>query len=304
MNTETWALIAFTILAQTAVGAFVVLGVVHFFATRKAGAVQADKLSDRALFAIGGFLVLGMLASLLHLGQPMAAYRAISNFGTSWLSREITFGVLFAAVGAVFTIMQWQKWGSPGLRQGVAILAALIGIALVYSMSRIYMTGAQIAWNTIATPISFFATTVLLGALALASAFVINYWIVRRAEGPDCQEQQCGLLRGAIKWIAILAIVILGVEMVVTSLNSAHLVSIQKAGNPDFLDEYGVLFGIRLALAFIGAGIFGLLMYQAATRPGRESAMATFAFSALAVVFVAEIVGRFLFYATGINVGL
>lgn len=304
MNTETWALIVFTILAQASVGAFIVLGVVHFFASRKAGVEQADMLSDRALFAVGGFLVLGMLASLLHLGQPQAAYRAITNFGSSWLSREIAFGVAFAVLGAIFTVLQWQKWGSATLRQVVALLAGLVGIALVYSMARVYMTKAQIAWNTVATPISFFVTTLLLGSLVLAGAFVVNYWLVRRKEDADCQQQQCDLLRGVIKWIAILAIVMLGIEMVVSALNSAHLVSIQESGQMDFLGEYGVLFAIRLALAFIGAGVFGLLMYQTASSPGRENAMATFALSALAVVFAAEILGRFLFYATGINVGL
>ena len=102
METREWALVFFTIAAQMSVGAFVVLGIVNFFAARKEGVEEADRLSDRALVAIGPVLVLGLAASLLHLGSPMKAYRAISNLGESWLSWEIFLGVLFAAGGAVF----------------------------------------------------------------------------------------------------------------------------------------------------------------------------------------------------------
>ncbi|MBI4787706.1 MAG: dimethyl sulfoxide reductase anchor subunit, partial [Chloroflexi bacterium] len=42
MEMREWALITFTILAQMSVGAFLVLGVVHFFSNRTAGAQQAD----------------------------------------------------------------------------------------------------------------------------------------------------------------------------------------------------------------------------------------------------------------------
>ena len=44
MNMREWALIAFTILAQMSVGSFIILGVVHFFAARKSGDVEADRL--------------------------------------------------------------------------------------------------------------------------------------------------------------------------------------------------------------------------------------------------------------------
>src|SRR5689334_6577738 len=114
MSGREWALIAFTILAQMSVGAFVMLGVVHFFAVRKGGVLEADRLSDRALLAIGPTLAFGLIGSLFHLGSPLNAPRAITNFATSWLSREITFGVVFAVLGAVFAFMQWRKLGSPG----------------------------------------------------------------------------------------------------------------------------------------------------------------------------------------------
>jgi anaerobic dimethyl sulfoxide reductase subunit C (anchor subunit) len=64
MTLRDWALITFTILVQMSVGSFLVLGVVHFYATRKAGMEEADRMSDRALLAIVPVLVLAFGAPL------------------------------------------------------------------------------------------------------------------------------------------------------------------------------------------------------------------------------------------------
>ena len=155
MNVREWALVTFTILAQMSVGAFWVLGVVHFYATRKAGVEEADRMSDRALLAIIPVLALGMLASLLHLGNPLSAYKAVSNLDSSWLSREILFGVLFAISGALFAFLQWRKIGTFGMRNVVAWIAALLGLGLLTSMSSVYLLGSQPAWNTPATQLKY-----------------------------------------------------------------------------------------------------------------------------------------------------
>ena len=115
MNTKEWALIAYTILTQMSVGAFVVLGIVHTAALRKAGEKQANALSNRALLGIGPVLVLAVLASFFHLGNPTNAYRAIID--SSWLSREILLTVLFVGVGGVFALMQLLQIGQFRVRQ-------------------------------------------------------------------------------------------------------------------------------------------------------------------------------------------
>jgi hypothetical protein len=61
---------------------------------------------------------------------------------------------------------------------------------------------------------------------------------------------------------------------------------------------------LRLALIFAGAGILGFFVYQAASVPGRERVLGNLALSAFVLVLVAEVVGRFLFYATHVGIGL
>ena len=307
MTTREWALIVFTILSQMSIGSFVVLGIVHFFAARKSGPEEADRLSDRALLAIGPVLVLGIIASFFHLGDPLNSPRAIANFGTSWLSREITFVVLFSIVGAVFAFMQWRKLGSITLRNALAWVAAIVGLAQVYSMSMVYMLPLQPYWNSFATQVAFFCTTFLLGSLAIGTALVINYAYLRR-KNPDCAETQCALLRQVVRGIAVAVIVLLGIELVAAPL---HLTQLAGTGEPAAVEsaailyqDYGVLYGLRLVLVFVGAGVFAVFLYRNAMTPGREKLMGNLVYSAFAVVLIAEVIGRFLFYASHVKIGL
>ena len=201
MNVHELPLVAFTILAQMSVGSFVVLGVVHLFGIRKHGHGAVDRLSDPALYAIGPAMVLGLIASIFHLGNPVNALNAINHLGSSWLSREIFFGSAFACMGAVFAVVQWRRWLTPLLRQILAGATALVGLVLVYSMSMVYMLPTVPAWNHWATPVTFFTTTFLLGALAVGAALVIVYTYRQRttatAGSTDAAATEAGTVTGA-----------------------------------------------------------------------------------------------------------
>jgi anaerobic dimethyl sulfoxide reductase subunit C (anchor subunit) len=306
MELRQWALIFFTILAQMSVGAFWVLGILHYYAARKAGVKEADRMSDRSLLAIITVLALGMLASLLHLGSPFSAYKAVTNLSTSWLSREILFGVLFLIFGALYALMQWRKIGTVALRNVIAWIAALVGVGLVYNMSRVYMLYSQPAWNSPVTPISFFVTTLLLGALAMGAAIVWNYAQVQKSN-PECADVQCEMMRTAIRWIAIASVVLLGIELVVLPLYLTSLATGNTAAQASLTmlhSSFGLVFALRLILVFVGAGVLGVFLYQYASLAGQEKMLSNIAYSAFVLVLAAEVMGRFLFYATHQGVGL
>ena len=155
-------------------------------------------------------------------------------------------------------------------------------------------------------PVSFFKTTLLLGALAVGAALVANYSYVIRRDA-DCAQAQCTLLRYTLRWIAVLAIVLVGIEFLILPLQLAYF---GISGGPAvvtlgrMLGEFGVLFFLRLALVFVGAGILGAFMYQNAQVEGREKVLGYLAYSAFVLVFVGEVFGRFLFYATYARLGV
>lgn len=306
MQVNEWALVAFTILAQMSVGTFLVLGIVHFFARRKYGAEAAEDLSDIALLAIGPVIVLAFVASLFHLGTPLNAYRAVANVGTSWLSMEILSGVLFAIAGGLFALMQWRKIGSETLRTIIAWIAALIGLFFVYAMSQVYMMRTVPTWNTWFTPVSFFTTTFLLGAVAVGAAFVASYSYVSNKD-PEAAAAQNDVLRSALYWIAIASLVMLGIEFVIIPAYLALMYGGEVSAITALrqtMSEYGFIFVLRLVLVFIGAGLLAVALVRNSLKPGNESRLAGLAYAAFALVLVSEVLGRFLFYASYTRMGL
>ena len=306
MNAREWALITFTILTQMSVGSFLVLGIVHYYANRKAGMKEADRLSDYALLAIVVTFGLALLASLLHLGNPLNAPRAVTHLATSWLSREILFGVLFAGLAVVFAFMQWRKIASFAVRNVIAWIAAIVGLVLVYVESQVYMLPTEPSWNSLATPVTFFVTSLLLGSLAMGAAFVTNYAYLQRKD-PKEAKVQSELLRGSLRGIAVASVVLLGVEFVVVPIYVAYLATGSAAAVASaklMVGPFGLVFVLRLLFAFVGAGIFGVFLYQITQAAGKEKTLGYLAYSAFVLVLVAEVMGRFLFYATRVRIGV
>jgi anaerobic dimethyl sulfoxide reductase subunit C (anchor subunit) len=306
MNTKDWALITFTILTEMSVGAFLVLTIVHNFVARKEGIQEADRMSDRVLVAIIVTLGLGMLASLFHLGNPLNAPKAVTNIATSWLSREILFGVIFAVIGLIYVALQWFKIGSPILRNIVAWIAALVGIVLVYSQAHVYMLATQPSWNTILTVISFYATTLLLGVLAVGAALVANYAYLQR-KTPDCADKQCELLQGVIRWISIASIILLGIELILIPIYLVNLSTGSAAALQSLSlmsGTYSLAFILRLVLGFVGAGVLAVFLYQNAPTAGKKQVVGYLTYGAFALVLIAEVLGRFVFYATRFRIGI
>ena len=252
-------------------------------------------------------LALGMLASFLHLGNPLNAWRTIAQVASSWLSREIFFGLCFTALATLFVIMQWRKLASFRVRNVVALLGVLAGLALVLSMAMVYMIPSVPAWDSIFTPIAFFTTTFLLGVLAMGAALVANYAYMKR-KNPECADAQCQLLRDVLRWVAVAAIILLGVEFVVVPV---HLATLAASGSEaaaqsvaNIVGEYPVLIVLQLVLVFIGAGCLPLFVYQNASSAGREKVMGNLTYLAFALVLVGEVLGRFLFYASFEKMGM
>jgi anaerobic dimethyl sulfoxide reductase subunit C (anchor subunit) len=307
MELKEWSLIIFTIVMQMAIGSFVMLGGVHFFATRRNGMAEADRMADRSLLAIGPLVVLALLVTVFHLGNPLNAPRAISNFGSSWLSREIILAGTFSVLGAVFAFMQWRKLGSMNVRRVVGLVVALVGLVLVYAMAMIYQLPTVPAWNSPATVVTFYITTFLLGSLAIGAAFVANFTYLR-GKKPDKANVQYAMLATTLRWLALVAIVLLGLHFVVIPLYLATL-----AVNPEpaavasadvIIGQNGLLLAVRLVLLFLGAGVFAVFVYKNAASEAKLRVLGSLAYIAFALVLISEIMGRYLFYASMVRVGI
>lgn len=304
MNTHELPLVTFTVLAQLSVGAFVVLGLVQTLARRRFAADDIEALSDPALYAIGPAMVLGLIASMLHLGNPINAMNSILGVGHSWLSREILFGVAFAGLGALFALLQWRRIGAPAMRQALAGVTAIAGLLLVFSMAKVYMLSTVPAWNSLATPVAFFTTTLLLGNLSVGAAFMAV--VMRRGKRGEPEGKATLLVRQAMKSMSIWVVVLVGVSFVTLPLYAMSLATQGGAAaeSATLITEAGGgwLLAARLVLLFVGAALIALFVLKASdTAPTRLLAIA--AYWAIVLVLTAEVIGRILFYASFQNVG-
>ncbi len=305
MDTREWALLIFTILGQIAAGSLLVLLVVRAYIVLKSGVEQADRFTDGPLFLIVPIMGLALLSSLFHLGNPLHIVNATPNLGTSWLSREVVFSVTFLIIAALYTLLQWRKIGGDILRTVIGWIAVLAGVVQVYGMGMVYMIRTQPAWNTVATPINFYTTTLLMGVVTIAAALVVNY--NRLNKDAKKAEKQLVVLREVLQGLAIASIVLLGVEFLVMPLYLAYL-SLQGPVALESLNmmvgTFGSMLALRLFFVFVGAGILAAYLYRNASVLGKESTLSTLVYSSLILVLASEVMGRFIFYATHVRIGL
>jgi DMSO reductase anchor subunit len=141
----------------------------------------------------GGLAIAGLVSSTFHLGHPERAWRAFSQWRSSWLSRE---GVLAVATLALFALygLAWMLTGQRIAPLGAAI--ALLSVATVISTGMIYASLKTVRqWHSVLTPLCYlgfaFASALPLAAaigtdksprmIAIALAALLIAWALKLA---------------------------------------------------------------------------------------------------------------------------
>ncbi|GHC11257.1 dimethyl sulfoxide reductase anchor subunit family protein [Thermomonas carbonis] len=103
------------------------------------------------LFYAGIAVALGLLASFWHLGKPLRAWRAFSQWRTSWLSREGVLAVATFVPAAALLLMLSEGTGPGRTDMGVRVMAgavALLSLATIACTAMIYASLKPIpAWR-------------------------------------------------------------------------------------------------------------------------------------------------------------
>ena len=154
-----FSLIIFTSLSGLGFGLATVLGL---------GLITAPDVMWQSVFH-GVALVLigiGLASSTFHLGHPERAWRALTQWRSSWLSREgvvagLTFGLLILYAGDAFMN------GTP--RAGLGLVIAVLSLVTIWCTAMIYASLKTVArWHHPLTPFVFVGYA-LSGGLVLAA---------------------------------------------------------------------------------------------------------------------------------------
>lgn len=171
-----FSVIFFTTLSGAGYGLMAWLGAVVLL--QFGGAAAMGAMSPRMLavaLALALILVsVGLLSSTLHLGKPMRAWRAFSQWRSSWLSREGVMAV--ATYVPALALLAWAfapsaHAGVGAIWPAVAAIALLVGAALtVVCTAMIYASLKPIpAWRHRLVVPAYLAFALLAGAALLAA---------------------------------------------------------------------------------------------------------------------------------------
>jgi DMSO reductase anchor subunit len=189
-----------------------------------------SRVQTLAMLATGSvFAIAGLISSLFHLGQPQRAWRAFSQWRSSWLSREgVASSLSFVPVVALAFFL--LRDGGGGLLRALGAALATTAIVTIFCTSKIYTSlktihawhnglvlpgylllgllgGATLLWTLSSlagemTQLSRFGFPVLVSLLAVTcAALKRSYWhFIDTTRHPATVESATGLGRfGAVR---------------------------------------------------------------------------------------------------------
>lgn len=110
-----------------------------------------------------GLIGCGLLSSTLHLGNPQRAWRAFSQWRSSWLSRE---GVMAVLTFVPLTISAWFAIFEGRYMAVTGVLGAIGAAVTVYCTAMIYASLRSVqGWNTPLTPACYLLYAAAGGSL-------------------------------------------------------------------------------------------------------------------------------------------
>lgn len=267
-------LMLFTLTMQAAIGAMLWA----FFARLRNKEAPVSKINTLAALLLSA---VGIIASLVHLGKPFLALTSMLNFSNSWLSREIFFSGGFFVLLAIFWWLERTN-KADSVKNIAGWLACLAGLAAVFSMAQLYRQTIMPAWQSANTLIDFYATTIILGAMVF---FV--------AAGKAGREKLSGL-----------ELIVLGIALFQVAYLPNYMAGLGAAAGAG-QESAALLAGSYAAFAFLRwvlmlGGIFLFVL----SRTRKFISQATLLYAAVTVLVVGEIMGRYLFYTSGIPISI
>lgn len=286
-----WPLLIFTFLATASSGAFICGGSAQLLSKRTGSTEAAAEPRFPAAAFFGGCalaLAVGLAASVAHLGSFVGAPTALLNLGSSWLSREILMGSLSLAGMAVTALLALKASDNAALAAWAVSVVVTVGFLV--SAGNAYLLPTIPYWDTPATPLGLIAGALMAGC-ALTSATVL-------LSGKDKAKSHVRALAFAIAGAATF-----GLLGFVTAFGFGLASAAGPAGAASVSLATGVQAPLLLAEALCGAAGASLQAAGAlmAGRKDREGLGRWLSVAGCALILVALLLARALFYSCSVN---
>jgi DMSO reductase anchor subunit len=167
-----YSVILFTTASGAGYGLLALLGLVGF----NHGPVSNFAFGLVAVVVALGLITVGLLSSTFHLGHPERAWRAFSQWRSSWLSREGVASVATYVPALLFGATWTDIIHAPAMISPLGLITAAMCVITVYCTAKIYSTLKTIrAWNNpLVVPVYLAFAFASGGALMTAIATVFG----------------------------------------------------------------------------------------------------------------------------------
>ncbi|HMM37512.1 MAG TPA: dimethyl sulfoxide reductase anchor subunit [Desulfovibrio sp.] len=286
MLTAEWSLVFFTVIVQVAAGMLLAAETAKTTVRLETGGL----LRLQAPIACG-LVALGFIFSGAHLGSPMHSLFTLFNVPHSPLSREIVAVGLLLAAAIALAYLRLKKGNEAKV---LGIVAAILGIVAVLSMTRVYMVSTVPVWNNSATWLGFLGTMLLVGPMIAGTVFLYQ------AKGASDVDA-----RPMFKVFSIIFAVGFALKLIGIPMSTAAFSSLSQLGLSSYSPIAGAgtaLFITRLLLLIVGVGLFCKVVLGV-QGDGRTPRMNLCACAALLVV-MGELLDRAMFFGAYARIGL
>ncbi|MBS1798721.1 MAG: dimethyl sulfoxide reductase anchor subunit [Acidobacteria bacterium] len=269
-----WSLVWMTSLIQLSAGTL-------------AAALLSRQTDPAALTGILALTAFTLNVSVLHLGRPAYAWRALKMWRRSWLSREVLlFGLFFAALASL-TAVAWLTAIHVSYPLQVVLrllqnITPILGAAGILASARIYLVPARPAWNMQHTPIDFLLSSAVLGC---AAAPVLNQITLAIHRLPLFNStSSISEFREASIWPLILTSGLWMANQIVRAIGLYKSGIYERRASAALLNTHSLRGTFLVGFAFIGLAVLMMLVGQP--------------IFALSAAFAGVVTSRYLFFVS------
>ncbi len=306
MNVREWALPVYTILMQLATGSMLILWILRWRASSRFNPAEMDRIIRNPLLVIVITAIVAMGSAHFHLSRPLYSFYAVRNFQHSWLSREIISTIFFFLTLLALWLISLFKQEYRKLITVLGWVDITIGFSMVYCMARIYMIPTQVAWNSPTVIPSFYATTLLLGTMAIACLLILDLKFAEIQKADDV-EVRMQVFKYSLIWLVSVAFVAVVIDMGLSFYQIYYLSlgdQIAHLSLQLLFQLYTPLLILRFICILVAPLWMGYAVYKMYKSGIAPQGLIVPVYMSCLLILIGEIIGRFLFYATHIRIGL
>ncbi len=273
-------LLVFSILVPCGLVALGLIGCLRGFYDARNG----DKKADVLLLIPGVLVLVGLVASVFHLGAPGNMLGMFAGIGTSPLSNEIACAGVSIVVAVVYVIAAWALHPGAGFHKAFGIATLALGLITAV------MTGVAYSIRTIPTWNSAFGWIGQLGLALVAGAAIAALVVALSGDFDKKPGTALGIVAAVGALLAVIALFAQG---------GAAGAAVSSAGMTlsAVMGDYNLFAGIACVLAIVA------VVCILASARGKNSAKALTGI-AVACMLVCAVLMRADFYGIYLTVGL